>query len=248
MVTKTDGLVIREINVGDNDRIITILTREKGIVRASARGARRVKSHISSATTLLSFSAFTLFHGREKYIINEAEPLGFFLGLREDIERLTLAQYFAELALKLAPEEEPANDYLRLILNGLHLLSEGKRPPLLVKAAVELRMLSLSGYMPDLVACRSCGSFEHEIMCLDIKNGNIECGFCAEHPEASGGNFILRSSSLAAMRHIIYSDFEKIFSFSLSDGSLKELSRASEAYLLFCNDRGFATLDFYHTL
>ena len=63
MQIKTDGLIIRDLNVGEDDRIVTILTRSRGVVRASARGARRVKSRLSTATRLFCYSDFTLFKG-----------------------------------------------------------------------------------------------------------------------------------------------------------------------------------------
>ena len=127
MQCKTDGLVIREINVGESDRIVTILTREKGVVRASARGARTVKSRVSPAVQVLTHSDFTLFRGRELYIIDEAEPLHFFLGVRQDLDRLALAQYFAQLMESLAPQEENAEIYLRLALNALYLVESARR-------------------------------------------------------------------------------------------------------------------------
>lgn len=75
----TDALIIRENNnIGEADRFVTALTRELGLVRASARGAQNMKNRNASATQLLSYSRLTLFKGREKYIIDEAEPLRIF--------------------------------------------------------------------------------------------------------------------------------------------------------------------------
>ena len=91
----TEALIIRENNnIGEADRFVTALTKDLGVVRASARGARNLKNRNASATQLLSYSRLSLYKGREKYIIDDAEPLQVFFDLRSDLEKLALAQYF----------------------------------------------------------------------------------------------------------------------------------------------------------
>ena len=82
MRLNTDGLVIREQNIGEADRRVILLTRDYGIVHAFARGARRIKSNALTATQLLSYSRFSIFQGRDSYIIDEAEPIEVFFALR----------------------------------------------------------------------------------------------------------------------------------------------------------------------
>ena len=78
MRLNTDGMVIREQNIGEADRRVILLTRDYGIVHAFARGARRIKSNALTATQLLSYSRFSIFQGRDSYIIDEAEPIEVF--------------------------------------------------------------------------------------------------------------------------------------------------------------------------
>jgi DNA repair protein RecO (recombination protein O) len=203
MQVKTDGLVIRRLNVGESDMIVTLLTRDRGVVRASAKGARNFKNRLSPACALLSHSAFTLYQGREKYIINEAEPLNVFMGVRNDIDRLALAQYLCELEECAAPKEAQAEDYLRLALNALHLADGALRPPDLIKAACEMRLMTMAGYMPDLVACRGCGAYESEEMYFLPADAQLVCGECARGDAANGaapgmGGIRLSRGALAA--------------------------------------------------
>ena len=104
MQINTDGLVIMERTVGESDRLVTLLTREEGIIRAFSPLAKTLKSKQGSATQLLCYSRFSIYRGRDKYIINDAQPLEVFFDLRSDIETLSLAQYFCELVSVLAPE------------------------------------------------------------------------------------------------------------------------------------------------
>lgn len=244
----TDALIIRENNnIGEADRFVTALTRDLGVVRASARGARNLKSRNASATQLLSYSRLTLHRGRDKYIVEDAQPVSVFFELRSDMEKLALAQYFCELAGVLAPQEEPAEDFLRLMLNALHFLSTAKRDPRLIKAVLELRMLGLAGFAPDLLACASCGVFEDETMWLLPREGTLLCHNCRPASHEPGG-IAIPANVLAAMRHIAYAEFDKCFSFTMSDEGMDRLAACTETFLFAQLGRSFQSLDFYHSL
>lgn len=244
----TDALIIRENNnIGESDRFVTALTRDLGVIRASARGAREMKSRHASATQLLSYSRLTIHRGRDKYIIEDAKPVEVFFALRSDIQKLALAQYFCELASVLCPAEEPAEDFLRLMLNALYFLANDKRSPKLIKSVLELRMLGLAGFMPDLLACSSCGAYESEPVWFYPREGTLLCEACHSRSPNSGG-MPLSSNVLSAMRHIVYADFAHCFSFTMSDAGLEKLSKNTELFLLSQLNRGFKTLDFFHAM
>ena len=246
MRTDAEGLVIMEKCVGENDRLVTVLTKQKGVLRAFVQQPGRARNGRLSATRLFSYSRFTIFEGRDKYIIDDASPIEVFFDLRKDIGRLSLAQYFCELSAALAPQGGGAGDYLSLVLNALYLLCRGSRPAGIVKAAVEMRMLSLSGYQPDLVGCSECGRFESDAMYFLPDSGRIVCGECGR-PQ---GEFSVRlgRGAMAGLRHTVYAPFGRVFSFSLSDGGTAELTEAAEAYVLHTLGRGVGTLDFYHAM
>lgn len=246
MVINTDGLVITERQVGESDRLVTVLTREEGVLRAFARKAKLLKSSKLSATQLFCYSRFSIYKGREKYMIDDAQPIEVFFDLRRDIGRLSLAQYFCELAGVLAPQEAAAGDFLRLLLNAMHFLAADSRPQLLLKAIVEMRMLSLAGYMPNLVCCAECACYEAEEMYFLPRSGKLLCGNCnRQSPEAA---VRLSPGTVTALRHTIYAEFEKLFAFRLPEPGQKELARASEQYVLQTLERSFATLEFYRQM
>lgn len=244
MQFQTDGLVIREMTVGESDRLLWILTRDRGVVRAFARRAKNYQSSLHAATQLLCYSHFKISEGREKFMVNEARPTEVFFGLREDLTRLSLAQYFCELAGVVAVDGLEAGEILRLVLNALHFLTKNTRPPLLLKAAVELRLLAVAGFMPDLVACRECGAYESPTMVFYPREGSLVCGGC--NPPAGG--IALSPAVLRAMRHILYSEFEKMFSFTLGEASQQQLAAAAERYVRATLSQPLPALDFYHGL
>lgn len=243
MKITTDALIIRENNnIGESDRFVTALTRDCGVIRASVRGARNLKSRNSTATQLLCYSRLTLYKGREKYIVDDAEPLNVFFKVRENLDTLALAQYFCELAAVLAPPEEPAEEALRLLLNSLHYLAEGSRPLPLLKAVTELRLLCQAGYMPAVAACAGCTA-ENGGWFSPVQ-GVLLCDNCHGTVPAVP----LSPSVLAAMRHIVYAPFERCFAFSLPEPEALALCDVAERFLLAQLGRGFNTLEFYHSI
>lgn len=245
MTIRTDGIVIREQNIGEQDKLITILTKEKGILRAFVNGGRNPKNKNVSSTGMFCYSDFSLEKTKKDVCyIKEATSKKVFFSLRQDIVILSLAQYFAELACELAPREEAAGEFLPLLLNSLHLIASNKKSRPLVKLACELRMLTLAGYMPGLVACKGCGVFESEKMYLDTYTGELFCHDC----RPAGNVKELNPGMVRAMRHICLSEPAKIFSFSLPDESLLGLCEITEKYLINITNRKFKTLSFYKSM
>ena len=240
----TDGLILREYDtMSEADRFVAILTRDRGIIRAAARGAKRAKSRFGASTQQLCYARLSLIPGRDKYIIEDAQPQEVFFSLRQDVERLALAQYFCELALHLCPTDAPAPQHLRLLLSGLHYLATGEREPLQIKSVVEGRLLALEGYAPDLTGCALCGVSDAPLW-FSPTAGTLSC---AAHGGAADAMEVA-AVVLAALRHIFYGDFERCFAFTLSGGDSAALATLTERFLLAQQQRRYTTLDFYHTL
>lgn len=236
--------MIKEQNIGEYDRLITVLTARHGLIRAFSRGAKKAKSKKLSATALLTYSDFTFTKTKDTYAVEDAVAKEVFFELREDIVKTALAQYICELAYEFCEQDYESEEILRLFLNSLYFLKEGKKSPLFIKSVTELRLLSLSGYMPALVACDGCGEYETEKMSFCPHSGKLYCNKCIPPQSAVS----LSLSVVRAMRHIVFSDFDKVFSFSLSEKSEEELSRICERYLLLQTSRKFKTLDFFKSL
>ena len=245
MYFKTEGLVLRETEYKDADKLLTVLTRDRGKVTLRARGVRSRSSRLKSGCQLLAYSEFTVFENRNSQLVDEAVPIALFLPLREDIELLSLASYFAQAAEVLSQEDSPSPELLSLCLNAMYALAELKRPQQLVKAAFELRMACLAGYLPMLDGCEVCGSQQPER--FHVSGGSLQCVGCLL-PEDTGLRLPVHAGTLAAMRYITTCELKKLFSFRVGEDTLKELGDVAETYLLTQLERGFFTLDFYKSL
>lgn len=246
MKFQTDGLIIKEMNIGEQDKLVYALTKSNGVIKAFVRGAKNIKNQKCASTSLLAYSRLTIYKGRDSYIIGEARTIRIFSKLRSDVQKMCLAQYFCELALTICPQEQKSDAFLSLVLNSLYLLSENKRSNDLIKPCLEMRLASMVGYMPDLRMCRECGEYSTDVMYFIPKYGVLECGTCHK----KGGEFAipLDPSTLTALRHTVYADDDKLFSFALSQNGLDLLNEASENYLKYRFEKDFKTLKFYKSI
>ncbi|MCD8375617.1 MAG: DNA repair protein RecO [Oscillospiraceae bacterium] len=242
----TRGIVLRETNYKDADKILTVLTEKLGKCTVKARGCRRKGSALSASAQLLAWSDITLLEYRDRLTMTEGATLELFPRVRQDLDRLALGSYFAQVTEAAAPEGEPEGEMLALLLNCLYALGELDRPLPQVKAAFELRLLEAAGFGPRLEGCAACGAEQPEQPCLHLREGLLYCRACRAGA-GEGVSMPLSPAALAALRYICASP-RRFLSFRLDGESLNLLSNAAEALLLTQLERGFQTLDFWKSL
>ena len=243
--TVVKGIVLRAVDTKESDKILTVLT-PGGKLPVIAKGARSRKSRVTACTQLLAYSELTLSESRGWQYLSEGSPIQLFEGARRDIALLSLASYFAELTEAAALENVESGEILSLLLNALYALGELKKDPALVKAAFELKLMSLIGFEPLADACAFCGAPEPEGAVLDVREGVICCARCGRGER--GLALPLSPGALAALRRVLYGEAKRLYSFSLSEPELKQLGDAAEAYVHAMLERGFKTLDFYKSV
>lgn len=241
------GIVIREYPVGENDKFIHIFTRERGVIEASVRGGRKMISKSAGGSQLFAYSVFSLRFDKGRYYLDSCEIIHLFYKIREDLDRLALADYISEVVSYCAGYNEQKEDVMRLLLNTFYFLSNGKRECRLLKSIFEMRFMTEIGMMPDIVCCNKCMRYSAEYMCFDILSTKLYCHECYK---ASYDDTLMRINApiVQALRHIVFADFDRLFNFRLSEKSMKKLSVLTEKYLLIHLDRQFKTLEFYKSL
>jgi len=227
---QTAALVLRAAEIKENDRLITALTEQLGVIRAFANGAKKPKSPLHGACQPFAHGELELARRRDTYVVTGAQARGvFFEGLAAELSRLALVGYFGALCAELAPKEEPAPEHLRLAMNALHFLSTGLRSQWLLKAVVEMRLLCLAGYMPD----------------LDGHGLYLDCAKGVLAPEAGAGRVLLEPPVREAMRFVCEAPLERAFRFTLPEEGLRALSFASQMYLQHQTGRKFEELAYW---
>ena len=240
------GIVLRETETKEADKILTVLTAEQGRISVIARGVRRKGCKYAACAQPLAYSEWTLYQKGDWYYANDGSTLELFNGLRTDLEAMALGFYMAELTEAVTTEETAAAELLRHLLNGLYALSALHKLPALVKPAFEMKLLSLAGYEPLADGCVYCGCPEPEQPLLDVVQGVLRCRSCGVKESAL--SMPLCVDSLKALRHVIYGDPKRLYSFRLGEEALRRFSGAAEAFAAAQLERGFRTLEFYKSL
>ena len=238
----TCGLVLRETVTRDADKILTVLTPDRGRLSVIARGARRKGSRVAAACQLLAYSEMTLYEKGRWTMLDAADTIELFDGVRQDIEKLALAAYFAELTEAVCQDAMAAADMLPLLLNALFALGMLEKPNRLVKAAFVWRLLAEAGFAPLADGCAVCGRESPEAPMLDVMQGVLRCGACRT---GGGLSLPLTEGAVQALRYILYCPPKKLYSFSLDENGRRMLDRAGEAFCAVQLERGFRTLDYY---
>ncbi len=182
-----DAVVLRSQPWSESSRIVTFLARERGVVKAMARGARGPKGRFGASLEPLQRVRITLSvrPTRELQTLTQADLLHPFARLREDLFRATYAQALAELLVRLVPAEQPAEETSDLLLEALTTLEEGSGDPQLVFLAAQLHLATVLGYALHTGACLECGSLLPDGGTFLTARGGLLCGIC--RPAREGG-------------------------------------------------------------
>lgn len=245
-MTTVEGIVLKERIFGEQSKFIDILTRDRGVIELPVKYARKVNGKSSSSTQLFAYSRFCYDQRKNRFYLNSVEPIHIFYGLRNSLSAISLASYFSEVVRSCIPEMTSSENILRLFLNTLHFLEKNQHDEKLLKSIFELRLMSEIGFMPDVLGCHECGSFEPDELYFSVKEGCFYCAECYDDHDESA--FRTNLSVLSAIRHIVLADFNMLYSFRLSGNSLIQLSVFTENYLISHLERNFNTLDFYKSL
>jgi DNA repair protein RecO (recombination protein O) len=159
-IYRDDGIVLRTHKLGEADRIVTLLARRSGRVRAVAKGVRRTKSRFGARLEPFTHVDLLLYTGRSLDVITQAETLRpYGKPFAADYPRYTTGTAMLETAEKFTPvEKEPAMRQFLLLVGGLRALGDGAHDPRLILDAYLLRSLAVAGYAPALDECAVCGT------------------------------------------------------------------------------------------
>jgi DNA repair protein RecO (recombination protein O) len=201
---RDEGVVLRTHKLGEADRIITLLTRKNGRVRAVAKGVRRTKSRFGGRLEPFTHVDLELYSARTLDVITQAERLRpYGAPLMSDYPRYTAGTAMLETAEKLtAVENEPALRQFLLLIGGLRTLVDQRHDARLVLDAFFLRSLAVAGYAPALEECAKCGA-TRDVRAFAIHAGGLVCQTCRP-----AGAALPAPAAVALMRALLRGDWE----------------------------------------
>lgn len=233
---RDEGVVLRTRRLGEADRIITILTRRHGRIRAVAKGVRRTKSRFGARLEPFSHVDAQYFEGRSLDIVTQAESLDAFGDrLAGDYPSYTAGTAMLEAAERLSAEErEPALRLYLLLVGGLKALQTGDHTPTLVLDSFLLRALSVSGYAPALDECARCGA-PGPHGSFSVQAGGVTCRDCRQPGAASPA-----PASLTLLSALLEGDWE--VADAAEERAAREASGLVAAYFQWHMERDLRSL------
>jgi DNA repair protein RecO (recombination protein O) len=232
---RDDGVVLRTQKLGEADRIVTLLTRRHGRVRAVAKGVRRTKSKFGGRLEPFSHVDVQLYQGRQLDIATQAESItSYGEGIVDDYGRYTSGAAMLEAAERLTEEREPALRMFLLLVGGLKALAAAEHDPGLVLDAFLLRSLAVSGYEPALTVCARCGLAGPHRWFAVAAGGSV-CSDC--RPAASA---TIREDALRLLASLLGGDWETAD--ASDDRARREATGAATAYLQWHLERSLRAL------
>lgn len=158
-LVESEAIVLRTYNLAEADKIVICLTRKAGLVRAVARGARRLKSKYGAGLEPYTVLALSFYEkeGRELVSVRDAEILRSYFHLSKSAETMTALAYMSELVLGFAPPHEPNEKLFRMVSACLNALAETPEGVQAITRYFEIWLLKLGGFFPDLRVCADCG-------------------------------------------------------------------------------------------
>lgn len=236
---KTKGIIIAENNMGDFDKMVTMLT-PNGKIGCAAKGARRPKSQLMAGTQFLCFGEYMLFKGSNTYTLNSCETIEIFYNIRTDIDKLEYTAEITKLIQEVTDENQNTYKILQLYLNTLYVISETDMNLDLAVSIFKIRLMCLLGFTPRIDKCVNCllsdssnsnegnsDNISNKLQYFSFIDNGFKCTNCARQDT---GAFQISESTKNAIKYIVMAPAKKIFSFSISEENVKQLKLVAKVY------------------
>ena len=239
---KTQGVVLKQVPLGEADRIITLYTPDRGRLRAVAKGVRRTKSKLGGHLEPLSHVRVSVAEGRSLDALTGVETIRSFRSLREDLQGVSTGIYLAELVDGFSQEQSPGAPVFELLLDSLGQLEAAESPQPLLRC-FEVQLLGHSGFGPELHQCVECRSTlepgDHLFSCA---KGGILCLECRIKPGDSLLPISLNATKV--LRYLQTEPYARVAALSFPQHVLAELERVLRAYIRYVLEREIRSLAF----
>ena len=237
------GMILSATPIGEYDRRVVILTKERGKISAFAKSARRQNSTLMGMTNPFTFGEFTLYEGRSSYTLVQANVTNYFMELSTDFEGAYYGFYFMEFADYYAREYNDETQMLKLLYQSLRALASKKISYELIRCIFELKMLVINGEYPEVFQCTLCGNKE-VLSGFSSKNRGVLCSKCKN----TVGDWIqMENSAVYTLQYIVSSPIEKLYTFAVSDAVLGQLQRIMKQYIGMYVEKKFKSLEILET-
>lgn len=245
-VYTTSAIVLRRMNFGETDRIVTLYSREYGKLGAIAKGARKGLSRFAAATELLAYGRYQLATGRTLDVLSQVEIKESFPSIHTNLSKVAHATYLAELVDKMLEERDPNPNIFDLLLSTLYLM-ERPNDPEKITLMFELQFMKALGYEPILDRCLRCGAPQNNSTELFFSPslGGLVCRVCGPLPEDA---IPITGPAVRAMQELISADARAVERMEIPPATISQISHVMRWYIRYRADRDMKSREFLDSL
>jgi len=247
---RIEAIVMHRADVGEADRLLTVLSRERGKLRLNAKGARKVGSRKSGHVELFARSRMLIAKGRgEIDIVSQVETIDAYRGLREDLTRSTYAHYVVELVDAFAEEGSEQLELFDLLAGALGWIEGTDNLPLTARY-FELQLLTLAGFQPQVFFCAGKGEALQEIAPDEFYGWSPPSGgvLCPDHARDRSDASRLSLAALKVLRHALRTNYTAFTALTLREAILSETEQVMLRYIQFVLERKVKSVEFLNQL
>jgi DNA repair protein RecO (recombination protein O) len=241
----TRGIVLRYANYRETSRILTLFCRDLGKITVSAKGCLRPKNPARAATEQFTLGEYALSERAGRYYLNSASIENAHYNLRLDIDRLSLACYFADLTDSVTGEGEPQPELFGLLSQMLSALCGLQSDTALARLFFEVRAMDILGFRPEVSACASCGAELAGKTWFSAAAGGAVCAEC--RPAATDAKPIL-PGSVALLRQVLGWEAERLNVLKPAEAVLEDLEKVWRPFVRWHLERTYKVDDFMEKL
>ncbi len=242
---RVQAIILKRTDVGEADRLLTLLTPDRGKLRAVAKGARKPSSRKTGHVELFNHASLLIAVGRDLDIVTQADTLEAFMPLRSNLDRLGYAYYFAELVDRFSEEESENRPVYDLTLRALHWLETTPHLPRTARY-FELHLLDALGYRPQLYRCVNCGAeLQPEENFFTPEGGGILDARCRDsHRDARAVSL----NALKVLRFLQNREYAEVEQLRLTPQAESEVEDLLHEYLTHLLEKSLKSVAFLNTL
>ncbi len=242
---RAEAIVLKSMNVGEADKILTVYTDTRGKLSVVAKGIRRTTSRLSGYVQRFTRARLLIAKGRNLDIVTQSEPVTIYRTLSEDLDLFAYASYAAELLDRLTEENSENFPAYQLLVATFEALDGGAEPSLTIRS-YELHLLNYMGYRPQLQECVRCNAvLQPVINYFSPELGGVLCNACGQIERRS---VELSVDALKILRHLQRTPFGSGPGIRLSNQLRSELEQVMRSYTRYLLERDLKSAEFIHSL
>lgn len=233
------GMVLLAAPVGDYDKRLVVLTKERGKITVFAKGSRRPNSPYVAGTRPFSFGEFTVYQSKDAYTLTGINIKNYFDHMSLTLDRVYYGMYFMEFASYFSKENLEAKDTLNLLYATFNIMAKDVIPYTLIRNIFELKMFVISGEHPDFFRCMGCDG-EKELTHFSATAHGSLCEKCSLLKKDA---ISLETSTFYTLQYVVSSSISKLYTFNVNEDVLKEFTMVMERIKAISIDTTFKSLE-----